>query len=91
MSVELDYREYLKIVSELILCLAIILGFIYFGLHSEHFHRIIAGIGPFSVYLLPLPFVISGLVAYCSWTGNDEFISKFMVVSEPGRRRLLFL
>ena len=92
MKDRLTNLSYLRIFCEILLCIGIIIAFLYFGLHSDPFHTILTKIAPISVYLFFLSILVASIVAYSSWSGN-QFLERIRLLSPylSQRHKILIL
>lgn len=84
-----NFQNYIGICSEILICLGIILGFLYLGMNSSFFQSLVVLVYPIGIYFVILALCISAVTVVLTWFHHEDLLENFQFSKYLQQRRVI--
>jgi len=84
-----NFQNYIGICSEILICLGIILGFLYLGMNSSFFQSLVVLVHPLGIYIVILALCISAVTVVLTWFHHENLLENFQFSKYLQQRRVI--
>jgi hypothetical protein len=84
-----NFQNYIGICSEILICLGIILGFLYLGMNFSFFQSLVVLVYPIGIYFVILALCISAVTVVLTWFHHEDLLENFHFSKYLQQRRVI--